>query len=319
MSIAKSGKLSLPVLALTATLLPAGVISGARAAAPVSDFSAYLAQGYRQLASVAGKVKSPAATLYKQRGAAAAAGNTVLPLQPDPKKLQGLLFGDATAARADLMESLGMAARERQPLLAAIAQVNFDCWVTPLPKRKGVPTANDCQSRFYFALAGLPAKKRRAPIASVEVWQLTDAPAGNVVAAGQADDQIGSLIRSLSGPSGQTMVKGFDPALASVVIVNSDLPPVPPAGKSTAASVVVGSCEGRCLAMDFVGPGASPLIQALTDPHIYGPHGQSNGGGDQVASGGDGPSNAGGGSWWCRNAGRWAGNWWRPGGWNSWW
>ena len=299
MSISKSGKLSLPMLALAASLLS----PGAKAATPVSEFSGYLAQGYHQLAAAAGKTKSAAASLYKQRSAAAAAGNAVLPLQPDPKKLDGLLFTEAAADRADLMESLGMAARERQPLLAAIAQVNFDCWVAPLPKRKGVPSANDCQSRFYFALAGLPAKKRRAPIASVEAWQVADAPAGSVVAtvssiaaAGQADDQIGSLIQSLSGPSGAMPVKGFDPALASVVIVNSDLPPAMPAGGSAPASVIVGSCEGRCLAMDFIGPGAPPLIQALSDPHIYGLHGQSDNGGEQVAGGGNGSASAGSGS-----------------------
>ncbi len=122
--------------------------------AAASDFSDYLSLGYRQVASLAG-TKS-LVRLYGQRSTASANGEAIAPLVPDPQITQDLNFDAAKLGREALLDSLRSGAHKRQPLLAAIAQVNFDCWVMPLPRRKGAPTSNDCKSRFYFALQGCP-------------------------------------------------------------------------------------------------------------------------------------------------------------------
>src|ERR1041385_1368935 len=142
----------------------------ARAATP--DFAAYLSEGYHQLSGQAGKSALP--QFYAKRGVSAAAGHAPQPVQPDKATPDGIGVGELTAARDRLIESLDAGGRERQPLLAAIAQINFDCWAKPLPKRKGAPRSIDCYSRFLLAFQGLPDKHHRGPISSVEAWQFAD-------------------------------------------------------------------------------------------------------------------------------------------------
>ncbi len=59
----------------------------------------------------------------------------------------------------------------------------------------------------------------------------------------------------------------FDPTVVAIVRISPDLPLAPASGPANAAEVVVGSCEGTCLPLDFVGAAAKPLIDALSRDH----------------------------------------------------
>src|SRR5438477_8193325 len=124
------------------------------------NFNGYLAEGYRQLAVVAVRAAADhhVVDYYKTRNAQAVQGRLLSPQTPDPRGLDPENLHEANYAREKLVARLEGGARRYQPLLAAITQVNFDCWVVPLPRRPGVPDSNECRRRFYFAFAGLAAK-----------------------------------------------------------------------------------------------------------------------------------------------------------------
>jgi hypothetical protein len=146
---------------LLAALGPVLLAGAASAAQPgTSDsFNAYVARGYREIATFAAtKVDSPAAAAhFQQRAALVAAGGLVEPEAPDQSKLDPRVLSEARAARSQLVARLDHGARLNQPLLAAIAQVNFDCWVVPLPQRAGEPDNSDCRRKFYVAYSRLRA------------------------------------------------------------------------------------------------------------------------------------------------------------------
>ena len=285
--------------------LSARVLAGALTCVPLdaaaSDFSNYLAQGYSQLAKVAGK--APVSQLYKKRSAAASGGQAIEPLQPDAKHLDVLTVNEARHYRDQLIEGLQSGGRQRQPLLAAIAQVNYDCWVMPLPKRKGAPRSAECHQRFLQAFEGLPDKNHRGPISSVEPWQLASA------APARGGDSIGALILSLFPTDAPRQSTGYDFALASTYAVGAQ--PDSQMGGPMGGQVM-GSCDEHCLAMSFSGPGTAPLIAALIDDrdrNFRGPGdagagqqsanaGSTNGGSGQNGNGqsnnGQGTSNSGG-------------------------
>jgi hypothetical protein len=273
--------------------LSATVFAGSLICAPVgaaaSDFSNYLAQGYSQLAKVA--AKTPVSLLYKKRSTVAAGGQAIEPLQPDAAHLDALTVNEARIYREQLIEGLQAGGRQRQPLLAAIAQVNYDCWVMPLPKRKGAPRSAECHQRFLQAFEGLPDKHHRGPISSVEPWQLAAAAVVVSPPARSGSDAIGALILSLSSPSLSQRTLAYDSALASTYAVGQQ----PPDGQMEGQ--VMGNCDDHCLAMSFSGPGTAPLIAALIDDRerkFRGPG--DSGAGQQSASAGtsDGSSGTGG-------------------------
>lgn len=241
----------------SAAVLAASLLFSSLAEAVTPDFSAYLSLGYRQLANQAGK--GALAQFYAKRGVAAAAGHAPEPVTADRPTPDAVGVDELASVRDKLIESLDAGGRQRQPLLAAIAQINFDCWAKPLPTRKGAPRSIDCHSRFLLAFQGLPDKHHRGPISSVEAWQfaeLSPAPdAGSLPrrAAGNAD-AIGALILSLSSPAMPPGGAAYDAARAATYVVGSR-----PGDES-----VMGSCDQQCLALDFSGPGTSPLIAALT-------------------------------------------------------
>jgi hypothetical protein len=269
---------------IAAGLLFASGLFASVASAAASDFSSYLAEGYRELAAKAGK--GPAAQLYKTRSAASAAGKTLEPLQPGNALPDGLTLGEVQEARDKLMEALSSGGLQRQPLLAAIAQVNYDCWIAPLPKRKGAPRSIDCHSRFLLAFGGLPDKHRRGPISSVEPWQfagsvaLPDIHSAAPLAAGNSD-AIGGLILALSAPSMPKRAAVFDAALAAVYDV----------GQTPLDNAVVGSCDTNCQNLEFSGPGTAPLIAALRSDKSFEGLGNSNSGQQSANAGGSAAGN----------------------------
>ena len=251
------GGLSGAAVRWSAAVLAASLLCSPVVQAATPDFAAYLAEGYHQLAKQAGK--GALAQFYAKRSVAAAAGQALEPVKPDKPTPDAVGVGELSAVRDKLIESLDAGGRERQPLLAAIAQINFDCWAKPLPKRKGAPRSIDCHSRFLLAFQGLPDKRHRGPISSVEAWQFAEllpaADAGSLArrAAGSADS-IGTLILSLSSPAMPQGSARYDAALAATYVV----------GKAPGDESIMGSCDQKCLALDFSGPGTAPLIAALT-------------------------------------------------------
>jgi len=274
---------------LAAAILAASILLASAQTTAASDFSGYLADGYRQLASKAGNTS--AAQLYKKRSAASAAGQAIEPLQPGSALPDGLTLGEVQEARDKLMEALSSGGRERQPLLAAIAQINYDCWIVPLPKRKGAPRSIDCHSRFLLAFGGLPDKRRHGPISSVEPWQFAgsaappDIHAAALPVAGSSD-AIGGLILALSAPSMPKRAASFDAALASVYDV----------GQTPLDNAVLGSCDANCQKIDLSGPGTTPLIAALRSDRSFEGAGNSNGGQQSANAGGSAAGNGSSGS-----------------------
>src|SRR5262249_28765805 len=146
----------------TLFLLAAMLSTDATAAsAPASDassspssFDAYLAQGYRRVEVLAAaEGEQGVSRQFRGRAALAARGTGVAPLTTAEAKVTGWTNREAGFARRQLVSRLDNGGRERQPLLAAIAQVNFDCWLAPLPKQIGSVDGDECRRRFYFALA----------------------------------------------------------------------------------------------------------------------------------------------------------------------
>src|SRR5215469_6803724 len=154
-----------------AFLLVAMILSTGRSwaaqSAPPSKFDAYLAQGYRKLGKLAARSpgQNQLSAQFHKRALLAASGAGVPPLTPADAGATGWTSREAGTARQQLMSRLDSGARQHQPLLAATAQVNFDCWVQPLPKGIGSTDGDECRRRFYFALAGLgPSSIREASL-----------------------------------------------------------------------------------------------------------------------------------------------------------
>jgi hypothetical protein len=141
----------------------AALASGPAGAAQSASFDAYIARGYGEIADFAAtKVENPVlAAHFKRRAAQAAAGRQLQPEGLASWHLDDWTAHEADAARRQLIDRLNAGARQRQPLLAAIAQVNFDCWVAPFPVRAGLRGSSDCRRKFYIAFAQLaPAPAR---------------------------------------------------------------------------------------------------------------------------------------------------------------
>jgi hypothetical protein len=121
------------------------------------DFDAYTAEGYREVALFAErKADNPAlAAHFKKRADLATAGRRVQPERLGAWKLDSWTTREAKIARTQLIAKLDGGARQRQPLLAAVAQVNFDCWLAPFPTRPGLRDSSECRRRFYIAFAQL--------------------------------------------------------------------------------------------------------------------------------------------------------------------
>jgi hypothetical protein len=94
------------------------------------EYDAYLAEGYQQMAGVAALATNHERIVgyFETRNALAIRGGLVDLQKLEPPDLDSWTHHKATYARRELIERLDGGARQRQPLLAAIAQVNFDCW-----------------------------------------------------------------------------------------------------------------------------------------------------------------------------------------------
>jgi len=199
--------------------------------ANANDFSAYLVQGYQQMSYEAGR-SADGATLssyFKQRSTLVAKG-ILAPEDPEGHALDTWTLRESAFARRQLVERLDAGARQTQPLLAAIAQVNFDCWVAPAPQRIVQPDRDECRRRFYFAFAGLmPA------------------------------DRLASNTASQTAPPAPVVV------LAPVVPQTTPLgvSPVQPVAPTQSAEATPQDCGENCVIAAFTGPAADALISKL--------------------------------------------------------
>jgi hypothetical protein len=155
-------------------------------------FQAYLALGYREVSSLADRNgEALLAQHFLARSRQAASDQQVEPDAPtEPTQSSAR---EAGLARQQLVARLDGGARRDQPLLAAIAQVNFDCWVAPLPTRIGVPDGDECRRRFYFAFAGLFSP---------------ETPAGVVAASAPRMPVGGNSTKERQEPSGPACLGG---------------------------------------------------------------------------------------------------------------
>jgi hypothetical protein len=243
-----------------------------------SEFDAYLAEGYRQMAGIAALATNDQRVIsyFKKRDALANQGSSVDPQKLEPLDLDSWTLHEATYARKQLIERLDGGARQHQPLLAAIAQVNFDCWVVPLPRRLGVPDGDECRRRFYFAFAGLADNQQ----------QLSSVPFV----------ELAQLIQKSTGPAGALPPR-------QIVVIHRQ----PPTSLAAELDTESADCGSNGLLLSFTGPTADNLIHALRECTGSGAPGADNSasadptpagvignGGNGDISGGSGDADSGG-------------------------
>ena len=142
----KIGMLSTTVLATT--------VLGVGAASAASLFENYLERGYSEVAVYA-RTKAQntgAGSHFAQKAADAASGKIVTPDSPtDTGRPVGYL-AEQYDAHTRLMEALGAGAAKDNARMAAVAQINYDCWLAELSAGPGEPDSSACRLLFYTAL-----------------------------------------------------------------------------------------------------------------------------------------------------------------------
>jgi len=203
-----------------ATIIGALALSDAQAAAPAHDFYAYLEQGYRETAGYAVTRAGNVAMgeHFTTKAQLAAAGQTVTPDLPSTTVASQSARNEMMAARSRLMIALAAGAQQTAPRMAAIAEVNFDCWLAQLKGADGQPSSADCRRLFYLAVEQLP---------TTSATLTADASAGAVEAAAVEGDSgisavgpttpgtVGSGVAAVSG-SVDSIARSGTGAVASV-------------------------------------------------------------------------------------------------------
>jgi hypothetical protein len=243
------------------------------------DFNSFLVEGYGQMANAGRSAHDPRQPYFRERAALAARDEGILPVDPDKRYLDSWSLREADFARRQLVLRLDAGARQKQALLAAIAQVNFDCWAAPLPRQFSAPDRDECRRRFYFAFAGLvPGGSDLSPEDS------PDGAAGATVAASARQTGARPLIAT--------------PAATASASASSTGTGRPNWARPSLASIVLGGSQQiecdrngqNCVPLAFTGPSADVLIHDLrgVGADNDGAGGQSsaaNVGGRQVGAG----------------------------------
>jgi hypothetical protein len=124
---------------------------------PTQIFDGLLVRGYGELAEAVAHDHGSAARIFyfQNRKALAARHRDLAPQTVEGRALDPFTLREAGFARRQLVEKLGAGVRQHQPVLAANAQVNFDCWIAPRSSLREEAQSSECRRRFYFAFAGL--------------------------------------------------------------------------------------------------------------------------------------------------------------------
>lgn len=92
---------------------------------------------------------------FAERSMAAARGESVLPEEIAARELPAERVGTLTAARERLSAALAGGAAQRNPAMAAEAQVAFDCWMQEQEENFQPDDIAACQNRFIAAMDAL--------------------------------------------------------------------------------------------------------------------------------------------------------------------
>ena len=144
----KIGMLSTTILATTILVVGAGAASAA------SLFENYLERGYSEVAVYA-RTKAQntgAGTHFAQKAADAANGKIVTPDSPTGTGRPVAYLAEQYDAHTRLMEALTAGAAKDNARMAAVAQINYDCWLAELSAGPGESDSSDCRLLFYTAL-----------------------------------------------------------------------------------------------------------------------------------------------------------------------
>jgi hypothetical protein len=254
------------------------------------DFSAFLVQGYDEMARQRG-ADDPRASYFYRRATLAAQGGTLLPADPDKRVLHSSTLREADFARRQLLHRLDAGARQKQPLLAAIAQVNFDCWVASAPSQSGSPNSDECRRRFYFAFAGLSSGGSDVlPEDSPDAQPRALGPTMTASASDPGQPAPPATRRLILTPRANlsSNTAAGKPTATRLADANGSEPRYEPEDQSSLGRLIQSLLQetgcnpkvGNCVPLSFTGPSADLLIRDLRDG---GPDGNGAAGGDGVA------------------------------------
>ncbi len=131
-----------------------------------SEFSKNLYSGYIELSKLeAGEQDFKDSDTFAMRASSAAGGKPGEPENIANRKLPKNKFGELSDARARLMAALAAGARDKAPVAAANAQVDFDCWMQEQEENFQPDHIAICRSGFMKALAKAEAAVKPAPMA----------------------------------------------------------------------------------------------------------------------------------------------------------
>ncbi len=118
------------------------------------DFSSALARGYKGFALFESDEMRdwPDAAHFGKKAMAAADGATVAPESLKQWSLPRERVGEMTAARARLTDALDNGAARQWPETAALAQVQFDCWVEQQEENWQTEHIAQCRDGYFAAI-----------------------------------------------------------------------------------------------------------------------------------------------------------------------
>jgi len=153
----RNASLRAGIVPLAATIVGLFTLSGALGATGPSFYD-YLEKGYREVARYAVKRAGDESLgrHFATKAQLATAGEPVAPDTPAPTALPRNLRQEMLTGREKLTAALAAGAQQSEPRAAAVALVNFDCWVAQFKDSAGRPGSADCRRLFYLALAELP-------------------------------------------------------------------------------------------------------------------------------------------------------------------
>ena len=102
---------------------------------------------------------------FAMRASSAAGNKPGLPEDIAARNLPKNKVGELSEARARLMAALAAGARDKAPIQAANAQVEFDCWMQEQEENHQPDDIALCKSAFTQALLGAEAAVKPAPMA----------------------------------------------------------------------------------------------------------------------------------------------------------
>ena len=218
------------------------------------NFYDYLEQGYREVATYAVTHAGDADLGKHFTGKAQLAANerTVAPDMPMTAALPKSVRDEMMAARARLAAALAAGAQESEPLEAAVAQVNLDCWLAQF-KGGAQSGSEDCRRLFYVAIAKLPAPPETLSLrpddaVSTDGAQLSAAGEAPISAVGDPANGtspgiVGGAIAAVGGPL-ERLGAAADGAVASANgSAGSTLDGTSNTASDTAGSVIGGATD----------------------------------------------------------------------------